>query len=82
MAGRIKFGIPKGATLQKRLMDGLIGGGLGGAGVAVSTTFLGPVLGPIVGGTIVGALMPDPVGTIVSVNATMDAIENLLLAGA
>ncbi len=76
---KIRFGLPKSKNLQNRLIDGLVGGGIGGAGVAFSTQLLGPVLGPILGGTLVGALMDETTGRIVAVNATMDAVENLLL---
>lgn len=81
MTARVKFGIPKGKTIQKRLIDGLVGGGVGGASVALFTGFLGPVLGPIIGGSLAGSIMPENTGTIVAVNATMDAVENLLLGG-
>jgi len=73
--------VPTKSSVMNVAGTSLKAGLVGGLGVALGTSTLGPVIGPAVGGIIAGAALPESEGKIVGINAVMDSIITMMLAG-
>jgi len=73
--------VPTKSAVMSTAGTSLKAGVIGGVGVALGTCILGPVLGPAAGGIVAGASLPESEGKIVSINAVMDSVITMMLAG-
>jgi hypothetical protein len=63
--------------VKKEATSNVAPGVVGGLGVVLGSSVLGPVLGPVAGGTVAGASIGGTKGDIVTISAMMDGIGAL-----